>query len=362
MVPILKNLFLMRVAIIFFWLLCLGAFLWFPTIDFFKRDNVINIFVWPATIDYQVIKAFERETGIKVNITYFDSNEELFIKLYSTNGQGYDMYMPTDYSMHKFIEYNLAKPLDKTKLDFLPRLNPRLLHQYFDPENVYSIPYFWAIYGLGIDKEFFGNRIPPSSWSLLFDYPLGSAKIGMINVALEAVLITAKYRFGTIDVLTPDKLDQITTLLIDQKKRVESYIDTDVRSTYLLTSRGSPVVVTVSPFIAKIMKEYPRIDFLVPQEGSFVIIDNILISSACKRDHLVYTFINFLYRPENLLYHAKKYPFIPTTTDMSQIMKEAGMPQSIIDIHMDDTLLLHFFKTVLPETIVDSLWVMVKTS
>ena len=207
---------LVRFAIFIFWIFSIAALLWLPRITslLWQEGRVINLFTWAATIDPQVVAEFEKKTGIKVNITYFESNEELFVKLYTTKAQGYDLIMPSDYLMEKLVRDKLVKPIDKTKLDFWDRLNPRLLDHYFDPGNKYSIPYFWSIYGLGIDKEFFKESKPPSSWSLLFSYSIVPAKVAMLNVAREAMLITAQYLFGSIEDLTQEKIKQIKKELI----------------------------------------------------------------------------------------------------------------------------------------------------
>ena len=353
-----------RVFFIVCWVLVLGLFLWLPTLSswFWQEERVINLFTWAATIDPQIIKDFEKETGIRVNIIYFESNEELFVKLFTTKGKGYDLIMPSDYLMEKLIKYKLVKSLDKSKLNFWDELNPRLLDHYFDPGNVYSIPYFWSIYGLGIDKKFFNNKQPPSSWDLLFTYPIGKNKVAMLNVAREAMLITAQYLYKSIESINKNRIKEIKNTLIEQRKRVEAYVDADIRSNYLLASQTCPIVVSASPYIAQLMRDDENIDFLIPQEGSFILIDNLVISAASKKEDMVYEFINYLYQPEVVKHHYQNYPFLPVTKNLKELMEENNEPSAIIKAHFDESLQLSFFKNVIPETIANDVWIAIKTS
>ena len=191
--------FFMRMMMIGFWVFCLWSFLLVPVVgSLWQPGKSITILIWAATIDPHIITDFEKETGITVNISYIESNEEAFSKILTSQGAGYDLIMPSDYLVKRLIKHTLIKPIDKSKLDFWHRLYPRLLHRYFDPENIYSIPYFWEVYGIGINKDFFGDKIPPASWDLLFTYPIGTAKVGMLEAPREAILLTAQYLFGAI--------------------------------------------------------------------------------------------------------------------------------------------------------------------
>ncbi|MEX0939825.1 MAG: spermidine/putrescine ABC transporter substrate-binding protein [Candidatus Babeliales bacterium] len=357
-----KNKFYIRLLMIAVWILLFGMFISLPYLSsLWQSQKAINLLTWANTIDPKVIDAFEQETGIKVNTTYFDSNEELFVKFYTSKGEGYDLIMPSDYLMEKLIHFNLLKPIDKSRLDFWDRLLPRLLNHYFDPENTYSVPYYWAIYGIGVNKAFFKERLP-LSWSLLFSYPISNAKVGMVNIAREAILISALYLFNSIDQLNQEKIEEIKKLLLNQKKRVEAYIDADVRSNYMLISQASPVVIAASPYIAKAIQSNNNLDFLVPDKGSFILIDNLAISARCEQTELVYKLINFLYRPENIRYHIENQPFIGTTKELLSIMKEEQFPASIINAHFDETKPLFFFKNIISEDIANNIWISLKVS
>jgi spermidine/putrescine transport system substrate-binding protein len=94
------------------------------------------------------LERFERETGIRLHVSYYETNEELFSKLRATKGEGYDLVIPSDYVVELMIKEGLLQKIDRTKVHAWSELDPKLLSLYFDPHNDYTIPYFWAVYGL----------------------------------------------------------------------------------------------------------------------------------------------------------------------------------------------------------------------
>ena len=102
-----------------------------------------------------MIAEFEKETGIKVNFNYYSSNEELIVKLKATARRRLRSDHPLRLCRQILIKEGLLKKLDKDKFAYWHTINPALLGQYFDPENTYSIPFEWELFGFGIDKDYF---------------------------------------------------------------------------------------------------------------------------------------------------------------------------------------------------------------
>ncbi len=348
-----SNTVLIRVCIVAFWIIALIGFLYAPAFfRMFHHERSLTIFTWPSILDSRYLTAFEKESGIKLHISYYESNQELFGKLQASSGKGYDIIMPTDYTVELLIKEKLIKKIDRSRLNFFNRLNKVLLGNYCDPANDYSLPYFWGIYGIGVNRNFFGGELPQPTWKLIFDPQLAPYGIGMSDESREAVLMAAYYLFGTID-LTYDKktIEAIKSLLIEQKKWVEAYSES--RSEYLLTSNGCPVALAVSPDIYKIKSEHPHIDFLVPEEGSFVFVDSIVISAATEKDEMIYQFINYLYTAEVIEYHRKKFGFCSPVYEDAQLIPEGFCPSD------EQFAKLHFFKDVIPQNVVNDIWIAV---
>ena len=358
-------------------------------------DKTITILAWPQEIDATVFADFEEKTGIKVHVRYVENNEELAVRLLATGGHDIDVIMPTDYAAEMFIKKGLLKKIDTRKLSFMQHLNPQLMGRYFDPSNEYTIPYYWGIYGIGFDKNYFSDAAPPASWGVLFDPGFKTAHISMPDNPRYLVSIAAQYIYGTIDVLAgsyqladnlrsvdslptsflrkqesnffkfdnglvsdvssgKQNIDKITQLLITQKPIVELY--TESRGEYLLASRASALTVLLSADVAKAMKIYPHIDFFIPKEGSFMLIDSFALSVHTHKDELIYQFLNYLYQPEILKIYVDKFIFFPATTnvtpafqpDVLKMPLESGSPP------------IDFYRSVFPVKVLSDIWIALK--
>lgn len=306
---------LVRGVMIVAWLGVIGLFLFVPQARFFLHaEKSIAILAWPTDIDPRVIADFERETGIHVYVSYFQDYGELFVKLRSGKGLGYDLITPVDYIVQPMVAQGLLKPIDTNRCAFWPKLNPHLLNLYYDQGNRYTIPYFWGMFGIGINRDAFEGRNMPASWKLLFDTTVYAGPVGMLDDSKELAAVATQYLFG--DVRTRDTslqqaalLKQITAVLLEQKKRVVMY--TDNRASYLLLSQTAPVVLTLSYEVARIMRLYTNIDFLIPQEGSFLLVDNWAMPASSTKEDLVYQFLNYMYRPAVLKRMTDQFLFYP---------------------------------------------------
>ncbi len=345
---------IIRCGIIGFWLSMIFLFLFSPLImHVFTQPKSLNLFIWPMILDPRVLAEFEQETGIKVYLNYYESNEELYSKLKATKGQGYDLIVPTDYTVERLIQDGLLKKIDKTKLDFFGRIKPDLVGHYFDPANDYSLPYYVSVFGFGINKNYFNGGLEHATWGLVFDEQQVPARICMIDSAREAILLAAHYLYGTIDTLhDPDHLQEVGALLSKQKKWVEVY--TSARVEELLASSSSPLAVGTSPDVWKAAREYSHIGFVVPEDGSFITIDSFVMPKTTTKDALIYQLLNFLYRPGVLAQNSRNYGFCPPVNDVV-----GG--EGIFCPTPEQFKKFSFFRNVLTKQQMQDLWISVKS-
>lgn len=336
---------------IFFWLIIFILFLGFShVVHYFHPKQSLNIFTWPMLLDVDYLKKFEQETGIKLHVSYFENNEELYSKLRTTQGAGYDLVIPSDYIVPALIHDNLLKKIDHSKVSALKEINPKLLNLYFDPKNKYSVPYFWAVYGLGIDRRYFKDALPEATWGLIFDKNIAPSSIGMIDVPREAVLIATNYLYKDTEIeMTPERIATVKKLLLTQKAWVDAYTESSIE--HLLISKSSPVVVAMGPDILRIKQSHPYIDFVIPKEGSFLVIDSLAIPIKSTKEELAYKFINFLFRPEVIEHHSKKYGLCCPLKNFQNLDSSQACPSR------EQFDQLKFFKTVMPEKLLNQLWI-----
>lgn len=337
-----------RFLIFCFWIAALGAFLFLPAlINKLRSQKSITIFTWPMMLDPVYLKQFEKETGIKLYITYFENGPSLLSKIEATKGTGYDLIIPDDHSLQQLIEKGLVKRIDKHKLSFWNTLRPELLGIYADPTNEYSIPYYWAMYGIGYDSN--QLKQPLDSWSILFKPSTDDhGRICMTDDAREAVMVTALYLFGTVQALK-DKasLQKIKETLITQKKLVEVYSIS--RSDSLLQSKSCLMAMITSPELWRLSRERPQFKFSKPKEGSLVVVDSMAISAGSDKDDLVYQFLNYLYKDDVIRYHIQNFGYC---SPLSTVLSEQ---EDICSAEVFKQL--HFMKPVISDDEINQLWI-----
>jgi spermidine/putrescine transport system substrate-binding protein len=334
--------FFYRFFIIAFWSVVFSAFLMLPKVYWMLRqEKSLTIFTWPLMLDPIYLKNFEKETGIKLYIVYYDSSAALLNKLEASNGHGYDLIIADDRTTELIIKKKLVQPFEYNKLSFVNDFNPILRSQYFDPGNAYTIPHYWGLYGLGYDSQFFKDTFDPT-WAVLFK-PDVSYRICMTDDPREALSVAAQYLFGSIDALkNPEKIEQIKKLLIAQKKNVEVY--SIARADNLLQSKSCAVATIMNPEIQRLQREHPHIKFVSPKEGGFMIIDLFLMSKASHKQDLIYQFLNYLYKPEVVAHHMNMFGYC------SPFKNVENSPCNDIKNH-------EFFKNIIPDRDINNIWI-----
>lgn len=354
--------FLTRFCIVCVWLLTIFSVLFWPNFhkNFETKTQSLNVFSWSDVLPQNLLNDFEKETGIKVNVYYYSSNEELLIKLKNSKESGYDLIVPSDYAVSMLAKEGFLKPLDKKKLNFVKDINPLLIHHNYDPENIYSLPLQWDIYGFGVDTDVFkDNKTTPSTWDHLFNDDFIHYKMAMTNDPIEAFCLASLYLFGKKDKLTPKETLLVKNLLIEQKKHVEAYAVP--RSDYVLGSKNASLALTLSAYILRSKKDFHFIKFVTPKDRTFISIENIAIPTHSKHEEYAYTFLNFLYKPENLSRTCNAFGVFPATLGSIDFLDNKDEFLEIQKEIQKDGYELHFFKHLISEKELRRLWISIKS-
>ncbi len=306
MLKIIRSLFTLALFMII-----LGG-LKFITMDpFWKtKKNELNVFVYSGVFDLDMIDRFEVETGIKVNLHFFTTNEELLTKLQFSKGkgEGIDLLFPCDFGCKILSDRGFLGTIDKSRLNFLDRIYPCLLNQTFDPENDYSIPFVWEAYGIGYNPA----MVEKDKLSLddLFDERY--QKVTTPDI-VELIDLAAYHLYGDITSINEDQEKEVTKLLIEQKKSMEAYAD--FRAKDLLCSNAAQIALLKTSFITGLKERSDLIKFTLPSDAIFLSIQCAVINNETKNHDSVYKFLNFLYEPKNLALTTDQFPSYPACPD-----------------------------------------------
>ncbi len=274
--------------------------------------DTLHIYNWSDYIDPALLEAFTRETGIKVVYDTFDSNEVLETKVLQGD-TGYDLVVPSNNNVARYIQAAAIQPLDKAKLTGLDGLDPKIMAhmQPFDPGAKYSLPYMWGTAGIGYNVEALAKRLPGvkvDSWAIAFD-PKSLAKLKDCGVyfldASEDMFATALNFLGKDPNSTnPADYQAATELLIAARPYVRKfhsseYIDALANGDICLAVGYSGDVLQ-----AKTRAEEARngvaIAYAIPKEGAQIWFDVFAMPKGAPNPEAAYKFMSFMLRPKTI--------------------------------------------------------------
>ncbi|MFD1206829.1 MULTISPECIES: ABC transporter substrate-binding protein [Sporosarcina] len=255
--------------------------------------DTITVYNWGEYIDPDLLKQFEEETGIKVIYETFDSNEGMMGKI-EQGGTSYDITMPSEYMVEMMMEKDLLLPLDYDLLPNIKNIDPYFLDLPFDPGNKYSLPYFWGTVGVAFNPTLLEGQTF-ESWDKLWD-PSLKQQVILVDSARETIgmgLNSFGYSLNSTDM---GELRQATDKLKALSPNVKAVIGDEV--TQLMVNNEAAVALTWSGQAADMMYENEEIDYIIPEEGSNLWFDNIVIPKTAKNIEGAHAFINFMLDPE----------------------------------------------------------------
>lgn len=257
-------------------------------------DKVLNVYNWSGYLPDDVLKQFTQETGIKINYSTYDSNETMYAKLKANANIGYDVVVPSSYFIDRMRKQNMLHKIDKEKLTNFRHLNPALLNKDYDPNNGYSIPYFWSTTGIVINTKYFAlNSI--HSWADLWkpEYKDQLLLLDDTREVFSVALIVLGYSPNDTD---PEHIKQAYFKLRELLPNVKIFNAEGVKSIYIDEDISLGMGWNGDTYLAN--KENPRIQFIYPKEGYILSIDSMVIPIGAHHIESAYKFINFILRPE----------------------------------------------------------------
>lgn len=265
----------------------------------------LNVYNWGEYISdgsdesVNIIKEFEKLTGISVNYTTFDSNETMYSQI-KNGGVSYDIIIPSDYMIQRLIKEDMLAEIDTSSLQNFSLIDEQYKGIYFDPENKYSIPYSVGLIGLIYNTSMIHENI--DSWLVLWDEKYKDQTL-MFNNPRDAFSI-AQFILGQ-DVNTTDKSkwDKAAELLKSQKKYLQSYVMDEV---YGKMETGEAAI---APYYAgdflTMYENNEDLAFVYPKEGTNIFVDSICIPKNTKNYKAAIMFIDFLLEPDIALANAE---------------------------------------------------------
>ena len=266
-----------------------------------EEENVLYLYNWTYYTPDSVLKAFEEETGIKVIVDSFASNEEMFAKIQAGGGSGYDIIVPSADYTEIMIKLDMCEKLDHGKLPNIVNVTDKVASLApFDPEMEYSVPYFIGTVGIAVDRKALEEAgiDYEHSWEIFADERL-KGRMCMLD-DMRQVLGAALMAEGE-SINCRDEAAIVTAAEHVENDWKPNLVKFDSESFAKSFARGEFNVVQCYPenVFAEIPEEnWGNVDFFVPEEGGSMYIDSMVIPKNAKHKEAAYKFIDFFHRPE----------------------------------------------------------------
>ena len=270
-----------------------------------EEEKVLNVFTWEGYFDETTLAQFTEETGIQVNYSTFASNEEMMLKLQANGGSEYDIVLASDYAISTIRKEGLIQPLDKSLLTNWDNLNPDYLNQYFDPDNVYSMPYTVGSPMIVYDPDQVDGEL--TSFSDLWREDLADSLwlIDDARVIVGETLRSLGYSYNTTE---QSQLDEAAAKLAGLKPNIR-VLDYDMTYNYL-TAGEVKAAYLFTPFVVLSLQENPNLVAVFPSEGIGFGVDSIVIPVNAPHPNNAHAFMNFDLRADVAAYVAQWQAYI----------------------------------------------------
>lgn len=262
-----------------------------------KKDSVLpyagqtlHIYNWGEYTGENILREFEEKTGAKVVMENFDSNEQMYIKV--ANGESYDILVPSDYMIQRLIQEGYLQKLDHSKLDCLDKLCEDVVGLPYDPGNEYSIPYFWGSVGIVYDKTKVDLEDLEREGFDIFKDQKYKGQIYLYDSERDSFMMALKALGYSMNTENEGELQAAYEWLVECVQTMDPEIVTDEIIDNMAQGRKALGLI-YSGDATYVMSENEDMGYYLPESGTNLWSDAMVIPANAKNPDLAHEFINF---------------------------------------------------------------------
>ena len=254
------------------------------------EGQTLHIYNWGEYTGENIIRDFEEETGASVVMDNFDSNEQMYIRV--ANGESYDILVPSDYMIQRLIEEDLLQKLDKSRLDCLDKLSDAVKGLPYDPDNEYSIPYFWGTVGIVYDKTKVDVAdLEREGYNIFLDEKY-KGDIYLYDSERDSFMMALKALGYSMNTDSQEELQEAYDWLVQCVQTMEPEIVTDEIIDNMAQGRKALGLI-YSGDATYVMAENEDMGYYMPDTGTNLWSDAMVIPANARNVELAHAFINY---------------------------------------------------------------------
>ena len=262
-----------------------------------KLGDRLSLATWPNYHSQENLDTFAKTTGARVSMSVFGSNEEMLAKL-QAGGSGWDVLVPTNYTISTYVGLGLIEPLDLSRI---PNFEASAFQQKFMAQGtvngkVYAVPKNWGTTGMLYDAGKLKNG--PASWKEFWAAAQGpaSGRTMVHDYQLTAIgnaLKSFGYSFNSLD---PKELADAEKLLIEVKPHLFA-INSDIQPS--MRSGDAWLAMSWTGDASQLHRDNAQMQFELGKEGGELWSDFFAIPKSSEHKDAAYAFINYLLDPQH---------------------------------------------------------------
>lgn len=254
------------------------------------EGQTLHIYNWGEYTGENIIGDFEEETGATVVMENFDSNEQMYIKV--ANGESYDILVPSDYMIQRLIEEDYLQKLDKSKLDCFDKLSDAVLGLPYDPDNDYSVPYFWGTVGIVYDKTKVDlEDLEREGFNIFLDEKY-KGDVYLYDSERDSFMMALKALGYSMNTENEAELQEAYDWLVQCVETMDTEIVTDEIIDNMAQGRKALGLI-YSGDASYVMAENENMGYYMPESGTNLWSDAMVIPKNAKNPELAHAFINY---------------------------------------------------------------------
>ena len=254
------------------------------------EGQTLYIYNWGEYTGENIIADFEEETGASVVMDNFDSNEQMYIKV--ANQEVYDLLVPSDYMIQRLIEEDLLQKLDKSKLDCMDKLSDAVKGLPYDPENDYSVPYFWGTVGIVYDKTKVDiEDLEREGYNIFLDEKY-KGDVYLYDSDRDSFMMALKALGYSMNTEDEQELQEAYEWLVQCVQTMDTEIVTDEIIDNMAQGRKALGLI-YSGDATYVMAENENMGFFMPEGGTNLWSDAMVIPKNAQNPELAHAFINY---------------------------------------------------------------------
>ena len=253
------------------------------------QGGTVNFYNWDTYIGENTLSEFTAATGINVQYDLFADNEELFAKFRNGN-PGYDLIVPTNDFVERFIVADLLQELDHSRIPNMANIDPAFADPAHDPGRRYSMPYMWGTIGIGYRKSEVDGV--PDSWSHLYTSDEYANKIALLAEPTTVMQMAFKLMGKSLNDWSDENIAAAEEMIIAQKSRITSFAPDNGQD--LLLAGEVALAQEWNGDILQAMDEDDDIGYVVPKEGGLLWEDDLCIPVGAPNPEGAHELINYI--------------------------------------------------------------------